>query len=236
MIALVVAHLLGDALLLFIGYYWLGLADSSGALVFWSMLVLLLALLAALWLHGTALVFFRRRDAIVSAALIAARNLLPMLALSLVTIAVYGLLSYLDARFNHQAFLIGSYATMKTRKPVAPSSVLTGWHMIINVFRWLIIPALLLPVAASIAERGWPGISLSSLKRTRSVLYWVGVAAGVAAALYLPFRLIDWVPALTTFSAQFASFTSRFLAAYLLFAGGLLMLEYISAQTAPSRE
>lgn len=51
---LVLAHLAGNALLLWLGYYWLGLGESRAAAVAWSAAVALFIVAGACWLHGSA--------------------------------------------------------------------------------------------------------------------------------------------------------------------------------------
>lgn len=229
MIAVAVAHLLGNALLLLAGYYWLGLSEASGLSVLGSALVFLLLTLAALWLHGTAMVYFRCRTDFRDAALRAARNLLPLLPLAFAAMAIYWLLSYMDERFGHSAFVIGSYATMKTRKPVSPSSVLSAWHVVVGVLRWLVVPALLFPIASAVADHGWPGFGSAAWRRSRKLLRWLAIPLLLGVAVYLPLRLVHWVPGLSSFALQMASFTVRFGVAYLLFVGGLLAVEWAAA-------
>jgi hypothetical protein len=57
---LAIIHLVGNALILWLGYYWLGISESDGAHLAWSALVLVLFVVSALWLHGTALAMFDR--------------------------------------------------------------------------------------------------------------------------------------------------------------------------------
>lgn len=223
-------HLVGNALILLLGYYWLGLPESSAALTLWSALVLLVTSAAALFLHGTASVYFRRRGKLGKAARIAALHLPALFALLILTVVIYASLAYLDEHFSHQAFTIGSYATMKTRKAVAPAAILYVWHFAIAAFQWMLVPALLLPVAASVAERGWQGFAPRIWKRQRASLYVLVVVILLVIAIYVPLHILKWVPSINSFAGQFASFTARFAIAYLLFVFGLLAAEYISAR------
>ena len=228
--SLAAAHLVGNALLLLLGYYWLGLGESSGTLVLWSAAVLLFGIAAAVWLHGAALVFFHRRS---DAPFLSAPHLLPLFVLTLFGLALYWLLSDLGDRFQHQAFVIGSYATLKTRKPVAPSAILRTYHVLIAILQWLVVPVLLLPLGAGVANRGWHGFSPKSFRRSFRWRYWVQVAVLLFLALYLPWKIVNWIPHVPGFGAEFISFLVRFLLAYLLFAAGLLALEYLTSAGKP---
>ncbi len=55
---LCVLHLLGNALLLWLGYYWLGIGEANGLQLAWSAFVILVFICSAIWLHGTALALF----------------------------------------------------------------------------------------------------------------------------------------------------------------------------------
>ncbi|MBV9156110.1 MAG: hypothetical protein JO097_07590, partial [Acidobacteriaceae bacterium] len=180
-VSLCLSHLIGNALLLWLGYYWLGIGESDAAHLLWSALVILILLCSGLWLHGTGLTFFRQNTNVQTAARTALRNLLPLFVLCLAAVIIYGLLMYWRNHFGHSAFVIGSYATMKLRKPVAPSGVLLGFHVLIWLLRWLVAPSLLLPVAASVAVSGWVGFA-RPWKRGNQLLYWIEVCALLVCA------------------------------------------------------
>ncbi len=86
---LAILHLVGNALILWLGYYWLGLPESDGAHLAWSALVVLAFVLSALWLHGIGFAVFHREAGFtfVSAARRVSANLMPLLVLALIAIA-----------------------------------------------------------------------------------------------------------------------------------------------------
>jgi hypothetical protein len=51
---LAVSHLAGNALLLWLVYYWLGLGEARATAVAWSATVALIIIAGACWLHGAA--------------------------------------------------------------------------------------------------------------------------------------------------------------------------------------
>lgn len=234
-VPLILLHLIGNALLLWFGYYWLGVNESDTAHLFWSVLVLLTSMGAALWIHGTALVFFDRNEqlGLAHAMKTAGRNLLPLLMVALLAAVIYGLLAYLYDKFEHNAFLIGSYATMHTRKPVAPAKVLRWYHVFIWILRWLVIPAFLFPLTAAVARSGWSGFRLRSLRRSRNLLYWIEVCLLLLLAIAVPLRLINWVPAFSPFTMQMLSLLSRMGLGYLLFVVALLAIEFLTSGGKP---
>jgi hypothetical protein len=232
---LILLHLIGNALLLIFGYYWLGVNESDTAHLLWSVLVLLVGIGAALWIHGTALVFFDRSEqpGFTRALRTAGRNLLPLLAVALLAALIYGLLAYVYDKFEHNAFLIGSYATMHTRKPVAPAKVLRWYHVFIWILRWLVVPAFLFPLTAAVARAGWSGFHLRAFRRSRHLLYWIEVCLLLLLAIAVPLRLVNWVPAFSPFAMQMLSLLGRMGLGYLLFAAALLAIEFLTSRGRP---
>ncbi len=228
-------HLVGNALLLWLGYFWLGVGESDTAHLLGSALLVLGGLGAALWIHGTALVYFDQdtEDSLTRALGRAGRHLLPLLAVALCAATIYGILAYLYGKFEHNAFLIGSYATMHTRRPVAPAKVLRWYHILIWVLRWLIVPVFLFPLTAAVARSGWAGFRLGSFRRSRNVLYWVEVCLLLLCAVAVPLRLMNWIPEFSKFALQMASFIARMGLGYLLFVSALLTIEFLTAKGRP---
>jgi hypothetical protein len=228
-------HLIGNAFLLWLGYYWLGVSESDGVHLLGSALIMLGGVCVALWIHGTALVYFDRDTgySLSRAMERAGRSIVPLLVLAVCAAVVYGLLAYIYNRFEHNAFLIGSYATMHTHKPVAPEKVLHWYHILIWILRWLVVPALLFPLTAAVARSGWTGFRLHSFRRSRNPLYWIEVCLLLLLAIAVPLRLINWIPEFSKFAMQMVSFMGRMGLGYLLFVAALLTLEFLTSGGKP---
>jgi hypothetical protein len=225
--ALGITHLIGNALLLWLGYCWLGMAEGNGIHLAGSAAVFLLFGLGALWLHATALAFFAQtpKASFAAAARTALRRLPWLFALAIVVVCLYMLLSSCYSAFDHSGFVIGSWLTMTLRKPVPPARVLDCYHALIWILRWIVVPALALPIAAHLISktprivRRWP--------------YWLAAGALLFLAVWVPLRLLDWVPRVSGFSAEVASFVTRIGAGYLLFVAALLALEFLTSAGKP---
>lgn len=234
-VGLLLAHLTGNALLLWLGYYWLGIGESDAAHLAWSAAVILVLICAALWLHGTALVLFNREAELGfgGSAVTVLRHLLALLVIAVAAAAVYGLLAWWHDRFAHTAFLIGSYATLKLRKPVAPSVVLRAFHGFLWLLRWMIVPVILFRLAASVALRGWRGFRFPWRTGKTRWHYAIEACILLICAVWVPLELLNWVPHLERFALQMASFLSRLGVAYLLFVSALLVLEFVTSAGRP---
>ena len=230
--ALGLTHFVGNAVLIALAYWWLGTGESDTARLLLSGLTVLVVLAGGAWLQGLALACFCGLS-YSQAAGRAARNLLALLALVLLALALYGLLYRLTLSYGHTAYVIGSYATMTVRRPIAPTTVALLFQVIIEILRWVIVPVSLLPLAAAVAVKGWRGWRFSSLRRERVWLYGLEVAALLFCALWLPFRLFFWVPVIESFNGQLASLVLRIGIGYLLFVAGVLAIEFFTSSGSP---
>jgi hypothetical protein len=232
-LTLFAAHLVGNAALLWLGYYWLGVGESDAAHLAFSAAIILFLALAAVWLHGTSLVFFRDNGSLANAAKRSLRNLLPLILLTIVVALIYAALHHFYISFGHEAFNIGSYSTMKLRRPVEPAKVLQGFHIFIWLLRWFVVPVFALPLAAEVADRGWSGFTVNAFRRSRKFLFWLEAGVLLVAAIHLPLHLFYWIPKAPSFALEVVSVTLRIGLGYLLFTAGLLAAEYFTSAGNP---
>ncbi len=228
-------HLAGNALLLWLGYYWLGVGESSTARLAWSALVALALGCLTLWLHGAAFAYFRASDrsSLTTALRTALRSLPPLVVLGIAALGIYLLLAWWRDYSSQPAFKIASYLTLKLRKPLKPAAVWSAFNVVLWLVRWVALPVILLPLAAEVAGRGWSGFRGEAWKLSNRKLYWVGAPLLLLCALWVPFRLILWAPRVSGFGMEMTSFLIRQAVAYLLFVGAWLLLEFLSSGGRP---
>jgi hypothetical protein len=87
----------------------------------------------------------------------------------------------------------------------------------------------LLPLATNVANKGWRGYRA---KVPRNWVYWTEVVALLVCGIWLPLKLLVWVPGFTSFGMQMTSFVFRLLIAYLLFVASWLLLELFTDRAA----
>jgi hypothetical protein len=229
---LLALHLAANALLLWLGYEWLGVGESTGLRLAWSAIDALLILALVCWLYGATFVFFRtapEKRRLNDAFRTALRHVAPLVVAAIVVLVAYGLLVWAADALVTPAFKVASYMTLKLRKPVKPASVLTVFRAAVWSVRWILLPVALLPMAAGIAARGWRGWSEFTWRA--SWRHWLAVPVLLLAGLLLPFTLLGWIPRASSFGMEVASFSLRALCAYLLFVGAMVTL---AARTASS--
>ena len=93
--AMTLAHLAANALLLWLGYYWLGVSETRISTLAWSACVAVFFIGLTACVYSAPLVFFQGKD---SAQLLVAwrtalRNFLPLMVALIAIAAIYGLLA-----------------------------------------------------------------------------------------------------------------------------------------------
>jgi len=215
---LAAAHLVGNALLLWLGYYWLGLGETRAATLLWSALVALLLLTLACWLHGATFVYFSLK-----VLRLPLRRLATLVLSAIVLLAIYAALAQWSAYSSQPAFKIASYLTMTFRKPVKPTTVLHVFNFVLWLVRWMVVPVLALRILCDIATRQHP----------RRWWLWIATPVLLLCALWLPLKLMGWMPHAGSFAMEMFSFVVRLLVAYLLFVGAWLVLVFLTSGGSP---
>jgi len=228
------AHLLGNAVVLWLGYYWLGIGEARAAMLAWSAFVALLVLILLCAIHGTAFAFFSEADKrrVVPAAKTALRNLMPLACAAIGVIIIYSLLALVGDYTSKPALKVASFLTLKLRTPVRPASVMSVFGLTLLLVRWVVLPVLFVPLLGSISTHGWRGFrSLGT--HVPKWLYWIEAPVLVVLAVWVPFKLLGWVPQLKSFGLEVTSFTLRAAVAYLLFVAALLALAFATSAGKP---
>lgn len=232
---LLLLHVSGNGLLLWLGYYWLGVGESDAVHLVWSAAVIVGLTCAALWLHGIALVLFNREAEFDfgTAGRTVAGHLATLFTVAILAAVLYALLTRAHDGFEHSAFVIASYATLELRKPVAPSNVLRAYWVVIWLLRWMVVPVVLFRLGASVALRGWRGFRVPWRTGRTRWHYAIEICGLLLCAIWVPLKLLDWIPHVERFALQMASFVGRAGIAYLLFVFALLAVEFITAAGRP---
>jgi hypothetical protein len=208
-------HVVTNAVLLWLGYYWLGVGESRTSL--------------------PAMVYFQAEEKRETRAAwrTAWQNVLPLAAAAIVVAAIYWLLALWADYSSKPAFAMASFLTLKFRTPVRPASIARVFNVALWIVRWAVIPVLLLPAVSAIAARGWAGFrSIGS--HARRWVYWIEAPVLLLCALWIPLKLVGWVPSVGGFFAmETLSFILRAAVAYLLFAGSWLVLCFITSGGRP---
>ena len=232
---LLLVHLPANAILLGLAYEWLAMAESSTArLAFSAFAALGIVALAAL-LHGASFASFRlgARPGIAASFRTALRHLLPLLMVVLGAISIYAFFAWWENYSPTPAAKLASWLTLQFRKPVKPATIQNFFKAALWMIRWALLPAELLPLFSGVAARGWRGFNEFGWRRY-SRLYRLEVPLLALAAVWLPLRLINWVPLTGSFSMEMTSLVSRALVGYLIFVIAAMLLAFLTSREKPA--
>ncbi len=230
---LVLVHLAGNALLLWLVYRWLGMDESDSGHLFASVGLAAGIVLGFAWLHGFALAKFSGLS-VHRAAIRSLLKLIPVTVVCLLAVAVYAVLGWVQTRYSQPAFVIASFLTLHLRTAIAPRAIQNVFHLVVLALEWGIAPAGLLLLAARITSARSNDRRESPLWRRSFFLFAIVVAALLLCAIRVPLKLFFWIPGILSFNGQLASLIIRVVIGYLLFVFCILILEFITASGKPA--
>jgi hypothetical protein len=225
----VLIHFAVNAVVLGLGYYWLGLTESRMGALLWSGLVAVFAAALAMWAYAASFLY-REETSAVRAWRACLPGLPAMAAAGAVVALLYWGLAQWGAYSGKPALQIASWLTLKLRTPVRPVAVIRWFNAVLWVVRWALVPVAFLPLAAALAVSGWRGFRVLT---RRKWLYWIETPVLLYCFLRVPLLLINWVPPVSGFALQSLSFAVRAALAYLLFGGAWLLLAFATSGGRP---
>jgi hypothetical protein len=222
-------NFLGNMAALAVGYYWLLIPDAHGGQVAGSAVLAVSALLLMAWLRTGTFTYFRiaefRQQGEVGLAF--RRGLRHIIAL-MVWAGIFALLAFLCWRLFPYAPQFGVWLRQKMGGSLSPRTVTRGADWLIVLFMSVVMPAVWLPVASTIATFGLQiGRIKHSLAVLRRLLYWLWLCLLLVIGAYLPYRLVWWIPRFETVRAQAWSMGLRFFTAYCLAATAWVVLMWM---------
>jgi hypothetical protein len=216
---------LGNALLFWLAFTWLGIRDSKTWQLAETAGLGLLIVLPWLWLQdGTLSYCGDRSQGLWGAFRRSAKTISIFTAVFLTFVLLLWALGKLEEPLYNAGQRTASWLTFHLRKPIKPATWAAAYVAVLWGLRWIVLPLLVLPVAAGVAVQGARGM----WRRAPRVL-WLQYLAALLIGFYLPMRLIHWVPKLSETSAQVMSFTLRFGIAYVLMITAWLAVAFFSA-------
>lgn len=216
----------GNALLFWCAFTWLGIRDSKSWQLMETAVFGWLILVPWLWLQdGTFVYCGDRSQDLWTAFRKSLRTLAIFSAVVVVFVALCWVLGKLDAPLTKAGERTASWLTFHLRKPVKPATWVRSYLAVLWGVRWIVLPALVLPVAAGTARNGVRG-----MWRRGSKVFWLEYLMALGVGFYVPSVLMGWVPKLTGTTAQLTSFVFRFGFAYVLIVTAWLATAFFSAE------
>jgi hypothetical protein len=214
-------NLAGNALLLASVYFWLLLPDAHGWQVAGSGVTAIIVIFFGLWLRAGTFAYFRvaefRDHATVWHAFRHALRHLIALAIWAVLLAAIEW-SLISLRQYAPQFGVWfwqkspSFLRFGTPRQVFHAADWLLWFLI-----WVLMPAVWLPIAVTVAAAG---LKLQRMARSLRVLkravYWSWFCALMLVGVYVPYKIIRWIPDLSDLRKQAWSMGLRFVVAYVI--------------------
>jgi len=217
------AQFAGNLVLLALLYWWLGLAVSTALRVALVAVAALMLVAGSAWLHGAGFAAFRPLEA-TGAFSAALRNLLKLCLITAIFTAALLAWDYALGQQQRVANFTASALTFSSQKPVSPESV--AWIFPWKLRAWFVLLGLLLMpmAAAAVGTIDRPG------KVLRRFSYWIAGILLALFGLYVPWLLIQWIPAAQSLALELASAAARFALAYTLAIASWLVLAALIAR------
>lgn len=222
-------NLIANAAAIAAWYGWLLIPDARGWQVAMSALLALLVIVCVVWLRAGTLAYFRvadfrNRPELWRAFRRGARYIVPLA----IWAAIFGGLAWVVLSAGSYTPQFAVWIRQKINAGPSPRNVMHNTDWLLFVLLWVVLPAIWLPVAVTIAAAG---VHAAKLRRSLRVLaepaYWFALCALIALGAYVPYRLITWVPDVPGLHKQAWSMALRFGAAYLVMVTGFILLVWM---------
>jgi len=212
-------NLAGNALLLAAVYLWLLLPDAHGWQVAGSGLLAIIVVFFGVWLRTGTFAYFRVAEFRDHASVWRAfrHSLRHIIALALWGILLAAIAwSLISLRRYAPQFGVWfwqkspAFLRLGTPRQVFHAADWLLWFLL-----WVLVPAVWLPIATTVAAAG---IKLKRMARSLRVLkrtaYWLWFCALMLIGVYVPYKLVGWIPDLGDLRKQAWSMGLRFAVAY----------------------
>jgi hypothetical protein len=177
-----------------------------------------IAIFLIAWLRAGTLAYFRIGEFRQGGELGEAfrRGLRHLIAVMLCA-AVFALLVWMFWRLFIYTPQFGVWLRQKLNAGPSPRVVTRATNWLIALAVFVLIPAIWLPIASTLAAFGVQGARIRrSLHVLTRPLYWLWLCLVIVVGGYIPYRLVWWIPKFETVKAQAWSMGLRFFGAYLL--------------------
>jgi hypothetical protein len=213
-------QLIGNALVLWLGFMWLGIGDSGAGQLAETVSFGLLIAAPWLWLQNATFAYFADREAGIAAAFRKGlRTLAAFAGIVIAFVVVVWALGLLAGPLARGGQATASWLTFHLRKPAKPAWFVRGYLALLWGVRWIVVPVIFLPL-------------LAGYRKLAGRVFWLEYLIALVLGFWVPSLLMSWVPHLTGSVTQVMSFMLRFGVAYLLMITSWIAVSFFSARPA----
>jgi hypothetical protein len=211
-------NIVANAAVLMIWYFWLTIPDARGWQVAATAVIGVVTIFLVLWLRAGTLAWFRiskfRTQPAIYPAYRHSLRYVPALGF---WVLVFVILAWLLWSLHSYAPQAAVWLRQKMNHGPSPRNLMNDLNWLLLLIVCYILPLLWAPIATTVAASGVHPRHLALSRRvwTRP-LYWLWFGCLIFLGVYIPYRLVWWIPSSQTIRQQAASMGARFLLAYLI--------------------
>jgi hypothetical protein len=230
-IKLWLVNFVANAAAIAVWYLWLTIPDARGWQVAATALIAVTAIASVLWLRAGTLAWFRvaefRKDARIWPAYRRSVRHIPALAFWVLVLVVIAWMLWSLCSYTPQ---FAVWIRQKINGGPPARNIMNDLNWLLLLVVGLVMPGLWLPIATTVSASG---VHPTHLARSRWVwkrpLYWLCFWLLLGVSVYVPYKLVWWIPDLQTVRQQAWSMGGRFLIAYLIGVTGFIAVVWLTA-------
>lgn len=211
-------NLVANAGVLAVWYFWLLFPDARVWQVAGSALLAVIVVVLVLWLRAGTLAYFRvaefRKQGTVWRAYRHALRHVPALGIWALVFVVFAWLLW-SLRPSVPQFAVWLRQKLSAGPP--PRNIMNDLNWLLLLLVGVVMPGLWVPIATTVSAVGFnPEHIVRSRRVWKRPLYWLWFCLLLGVGVYMPYKLVRWVPDVPTLRQQAWSMGLRFLLAYLI--------------------
>jgi hypothetical protein len=224
-------NFVANAVVLAAGYFWLLIPDARVWQVAGSAMLAVIVVALVLWLRAGTFACLRiaefRKAGTVWRAYRRAMRHVPALALWVLVFIVFAWL-LLSLRPYVPQFAV--WLRQKLNAGPSPRNIMNDVNWLLLLLVGFVMPALWLPIATTVSAVGFkPEHIVRSRRVWKQPMYWLCFCLLLGTGVYIPYKLVWWIPDLQTIRQQAWSMGLRFLVAYTIGVTAFLVVVWITA-------
>ena len=209
-------NFVANAALMAAAYFWLLIPDARGWQVAGSFLLAAILIISVLWLRVGTLAYFRfaefRIEGTVWRAYRSAIRHVPALAMWAL---VFGLFTWLLWSLHGYVPQLAVWLRQKLNAGPSPRNLMADVNWLLFLVNCVVLPALWLPIATTVSAVGFkPEHKVRTRRVWKQPVYWLWFCLLLGFGIYIPYKLVWWIPDLQTIRQQAWNMGVRFLVAY----------------------
>jgi hypothetical protein len=224
-------NFVANAAVLAVAYFWLLIPDARGWQVAGSALLAAFVLVMVLWLRAGTLAYFRvaefRKDGSVGRAYRHSLRHVPALALWVLVFVVFAWMVFSVVPYVPQ---FAVWLRQKLGAGPSPRHLMAGVNALLFLVIFGLMPGLWLPIATTVSAIGFaPEHIVRSRRVWKRPMYWLWFCLLFGIGIYVPYKMVWWIPDLQTIRQQCWSMSLRFLLAYVIGVTAFLAVVWMAA-------